>query len=158
MRGFWDSLIIARRCCFEILKTSKIICLIREWTRQFLSKIRFNRDRSANHNRSEILWTDLPDSNPWNHNWEEHVFISVSKDGLSLATQWCYRAGEKLTHGFRPASGPSLHSPRFSGNRYAPSLLERRERFIKEKPTREHLDNCAPRPLPLELFVGESRK
>jgi hypothetical protein len=44
-----------------------------------------------------------------------------------------------LTHGFRPVSGPSLHSPRFSGNQSAPSLLERRERFIKEKPTREHL-------------------
>jgi hypothetical protein len=43
-----------------------------------------------------------------------------------------------LTHGFRPVSGPSLHSPRFSGNQYAPSLLERREKFIKEKPTREY--------------------
>jgi hypothetical protein len=38
-------------------------------------------------------------------------------------------------------SGPSLHSPRFSGNQYAPSLLERRERFIKEKPTREYLSD-----------------
>jgi hypothetical protein len=44
-----------------------------------------------------------------------------------------------LTHGFRPVSGPSLHSPCFSGNQYAPGLLERRERFIKEKPTREYL-------------------
>jgi hypothetical protein len=43
-----------------------------------------------------------------------------------------------LTHGFRPVSGPSLHSPRFSGNQYAPSWLERRKRFIKEKPTREY--------------------
>jgi hypothetical protein len=46
-----------------------------------------------------------------------------------------------LTHGFRPVSGPSLHSPRFSGNQYAPSLLERRERFIKEKPTHEYLSD-----------------
>jgi hypothetical protein len=46
-----------------------------------------------------------------------------------------------LTHGFRPVSGPSLHSSRFSGNQYAPSLLERRKRFIKEKFTREHLSD-----------------
>jgi hypothetical protein len=46
-----------------------------------------------------------------------------------------------LTHGFRPVSRPSLHSLRFSGNQYAPSLLERRERFIKEKPTREYLSD-----------------
>jgi hypothetical protein len=46
-----------------------------------------------------------------------------------------------LTHGFRPVSGPSLHSPRFSGNQYARSLLERRERFIKEKSTREYLSD-----------------
>jgi hypothetical protein len=58
-----------------------------------------------------------------------------------LATQCCYRAGEKLTPGFRPVSGPSLHSPRFSGNQYAPSLLERRKKFIKEKPTRECLSD-----------------
>jgi hypothetical protein len=44
-----------------------------------------------------------------------------------------------LIHGFRPVSGPSLHSRHFSGNQYAPSLLERRERFIKEKPTHEYL-------------------
>jgi hypothetical protein len=47
-----------------------------------LFKIKYNHDRSANHNRSKILWTDLPDANPWNHNWEEHVLISVSQDGL----------------------------------------------------------------------------
>jgi hypothetical protein len=46
-----------------------------------------------------------------------------------------------LTPVFRPGSGPSLHSPRFSGNQYAPSLLERRKRFIKEKPTREYLSD-----------------
>jgi hypothetical protein len=46
-----------------------------------------------------------------------------------------------LTHGFCPVSGPSLHSPRFSGNQSAPSLLERGERFIKEKPTREYLSD-----------------
>jgi hypothetical protein len=46
-----------------------------------------------------------------------------------------------LTHGFRPVSGPSLHSPPFSGNQYAPNLLERKERFIKEKPTREYLSD-----------------
>jgi hypothetical protein len=46
-----------------------------------------------------------------------------------------------LTHGFRPVSGPSLHSPRFSGNQYPPSLLERREGFINEKPTREYLSD-----------------
>jgi hypothetical protein len=46
-----------------------------------------------------------------------------------------------LAHGFRPVSGPSLHSPRFSGNQYAPSLLKRRERFIKEKPTGEYLSD-----------------
>jgi hypothetical protein len=46
-----------------------------------------------------------------------------------------------LTHGFRPVSGPSLHSPRFSGNQYVPRLLERRERFIKEKLTREYLSD-----------------
>jgi hypothetical protein len=67
---------------FDILKNIKIISLVRECTRQFLFKIRYNRDWSANHNRSEILWTNLPDANPWNHNWEEHVFISVSQDGL----------------------------------------------------------------------------
>jgi hypothetical protein len=47
-----------------------------------------------------------------------------------------------LSHGFRPVSGPALHSPRFSGNQYAPSLLERRERFIKEKSTREYLSDA----------------
>jgi hypothetical protein len=46
-----------------------------------------------------------------------------------------------LIHGFRPVSGPSLHSPRFSGNQYVPSLLERRERLIREKPTREYLSD-----------------
>jgi hypothetical protein len=46
-----------------------------------------------------------------------------------------------LTDGFRSVSGPSLHSPRFSVNQYAPSFLERRERFIKEKPTREYLSD-----------------
>jgi hypothetical protein len=46
-----------------------------------------------------------------------------------------------LTHGFRPVSGPSLHSLRFSGNQYASSLLERRERFRNEKPTREYLSD-----------------
>jgi hypothetical protein len=46
-----------------------------------------------------------------------------------------------LTHGFRRVSGPSLHSLRFSGNQYVPSLLERKERLIKEKPTREHLSD-----------------
>jgi hypothetical protein len=49
------------------------------------------------------------------------------------------QAGEKLTHGFRPVSGPSLHFPCFSGNQYVPSLLERRERLIKEKHSREYL-------------------
>jgi hypothetical protein len=44
-----------------------------------------------------------------------------------------------LIHGFRPVSDPSLHSPRCSGNQYAASLLGRRERFIKEKFTREYL-------------------
>jgi hypothetical protein len=58
-----------------------------------------------------------------------------------LATQCCYRAGEKPTPGFRPVSGPSLHSPRFSGNQYAPSLLERRKIFIKEKPACEYLSD-----------------
>jgi hypothetical protein len=38
-------------------------------------------------------------------------------------------------------SGPSLHSPRFSGNQYTPSLLERRERLIKEKSIREYLSD-----------------
>jgi hypothetical protein len=51
------------------------------------------------------------------------------------------QSSEKLTHGFRPVSGPSLHSPRFSGNQYSPSLLERTERFIKVKPTREYLSD-----------------
>jgi hypothetical protein len=46
-----------------------------------------------------------------------------------------------LTHGFRAVSGPSLHYPHFSGNQYAPSSLERRKRFIKEKPTREYLSD-----------------
>jgi hypothetical protein len=46
-----------------------------------------------------------------------------------------------LTDGFCPVSGPSLHSPRFAGNQYAPSLLERRESFIKEKPTRIYLSD-----------------
>jgi hypothetical protein len=46
-----------------------------------------------------------------------------------------------LTHGFRHVSNPSLHSPRYSGNQYAPSLLKRRKRFIKEKPTREYLSD-----------------
>jgi hypothetical protein len=46
-----------------------------------------------------------------------------------------------LTPGFCPVSGPSLHSPRFSGNQYALSLLERRKRFIKEKLTREYLSD-----------------
>jgi hypothetical protein len=58
-----------------------------------------------------------------------------------LATQRWYIAGEKLTHGFRPVSGSSFHSPHFSGNQYAPSLLKRRERFIKEKPTHEYLSD-----------------
>jgi hypothetical protein len=42
---------------------------------------------------------------------------------------------------FRRVCGPSLHSSRFSGNQYAPSLLERREKFIREKPTREYLSD-----------------
>jgi hypothetical protein len=46
-----------------------------------------------------------------------------------------------LTHGFCPVSDPSLHSPRFSENQYAPSLFERRERFIKEKSIREYLSD-----------------
>jgi hypothetical protein len=46
-----------------------------------------------------------------------------------------------LTHGFRLVSGPSLHSSRFSGNQYVRSLLDRRERFIKEKPTCEYLSD-----------------
>jgi hypothetical protein len=46
-----------------------------------------------------------------------------------------------LTLGFHPVSGSSLHSLRLSGNQYASSLLERRERFIKEKPTREYLSD-----------------
>jgi hypothetical protein len=58
-----------------------------------------------------------------------------------LATQCCYRAGENSTPAFRAVSGPSLHSPRFSGNQYAPSFLERRKRFIKAKPTREYLSD-----------------
>jgi hypothetical protein len=82
MRGLWDSLMTARRCRSNMLKTSKIISLVRECTSQFLFKVRYNRDRSANHNRSEILWIDFADANPWKHNWEEHVFISVSQDGL----------------------------------------------------------------------------
>jgi hypothetical protein len=46
-----------------------------------------------------------------------------------------------LIYGFRPVSGPSLHSARFSGNQYPPGLLERREIFIKEKPTREYVSD-----------------
>jgi hypothetical protein len=30
MRGFWDSRMIARRCCFDILKNIKITSLVRE--------------------------------------------------------------------------------------------------------------------------------
>jgi hypothetical protein len=80
--GFWDSLMTARTWRFDMLTNTKSISLIRECTRQFLFKTRYNRDRSADPNRSEILWMDLPDANPWKHNWEKHVFISVSQDGL----------------------------------------------------------------------------
>jgi hypothetical protein len=67
---------------FWWVKNIKIISLVRGCTCQFLFKIRYNRDRSADHNPSEILWIDLRDANPWKHNWEEYVFISVSQDGL----------------------------------------------------------------------------
>jgi hypothetical protein len=48
-----------------------------------------------------------------------------------------------LIHDFLTVSAPfPVHqSPRFSGNQYAPSLLERRERFLKEKSTREYLSD-----------------
>jgi hypothetical protein len=35
----------------------------------------------------------------------------------------------------------SLHSPRFSGNQYAPSFVEKRKRFMEEKPCREYLSD-----------------
>jgi hypothetical protein len=63
-------------------KTSKIISLIRECTHQFLFRLRYIRDRLADHNRSEILWIDLPNPDPWKYNSEKHVFISVSQDGF----------------------------------------------------------------------------
>jgi hypothetical protein len=46
-----------------------------------------------------------------------------------------------LAPGFRLVFGPSLHSPRFSGNQYALSLLERRKRFLEERPSREYLSD-----------------
>jgi hypothetical protein len=46
-----------------------------------------------------------------------------------------------LTAGFRFVYDPSLHFPRFSGNQYAPSLLERRKRFMEEKSSREYLSD-----------------
>jgi hypothetical protein len=58
-----------------------------------------------------------------------------------MATHGCYRAGEKLTAGFRLVSDPSLHSPHFSGNQYAPSLLESRKRFMEERSSREYLSD-----------------
>jgi hypothetical protein len=60
---------------------------------------------------------------------------------VSLATHCCYKAGEKLTLGFRLVSGPSLHFPRFSRNQYALNLLDRREKFREQKPSREYLSN-----------------
>jgi hypothetical protein len=45
----------------------------------------------------------------------------------------------KLSLGFRFVSDPSLHSPRFSGNQYAPSLFERSKRLTEEKLSREDL-------------------
>jgi hypothetical protein len=44
-----------------------------------------------------------------------------------------------LTAGFRLVFGPSLHSPRFSGNQYALRLFGRRKRFMEEKLSREYL-------------------
>jgi hypothetical protein len=46
-----------------------------------------------------------------------------------------------LTPDFRLVSGSSLHSTGFSGNQDAPNLLERRKRFMEEKPSREYLSN-----------------
>jgi hypothetical protein len=47
----------------------------------------------------------------------------------------------KLTLGFRLVSGPLFHSPRFSRNQHAPSLLKRRKGFREEKPSREYLSD-----------------
>jgi hypothetical protein len=58
-----------------------------------------------------------------------------------LATHCCFRPDEKLIPGFCPVSNPSVHSPHFSGNQYAPRFLERRKIFIEEKPSREYLSN-----------------
>jgi hypothetical protein len=100
-------------------KTSKIISLVRECTRHFLFKIKYNRDRSANYNRSEILRTDLLDANPWNHNWEKHVFISVSQDGLrwqlSAATEqvrsWPLVFALFPVHHFTPRAFQEINIP-----------------------------------------------
>jgi hypothetical protein len=46
-----------------------------------------------------------------------------------------------LTADFRLVFGPSLHSPRFSGNQYAPSLHESRKRLMEENPCREYLSD-----------------
>jgi hypothetical protein len=106
-----------------------------------LFKMRYNRDQSADYNRSEILWIDLPDANPWQYNWEEHAFISISQDGLrwqlTAATDqvriWPLIFASFPIHHFTPQ--------RFSGNQYAPSLLEIRKRFLEEKLSREYLSD-----------------
>jgi hypothetical protein len=46
-----------------------------------------------------------------------------------------------LTADFRLVSDPSLYSARFSGNQYTPRFLERGERLMEEKPSREYLSN-----------------
>jgi hypothetical protein len=46
-----------------------------------------------------------------------------------------------LTAGFHLVSDPLLHSPRFSGNQYAPRFLEKRKGFMEEKPSCEYLSN-----------------
>jgi hypothetical protein len=58
-----------------------------------------------------------------------------------LAAHCCCRACEKSTPGFRLVSDPSLHSPGFSVNQYAPHFLERSKRFLEEKPSCEYLSD-----------------
>jgi hypothetical protein len=101
-----------------------------------LAMPRLNRSRSHSTVR-KLDANDLYPSITWIHcdltwlcpcfwrNDVANVFLNVSDDERTRTSD----------------SSPSLHSQRLPGNQYAPNLLERREKFIKEKPTREYLSD-----------------
>jgi hypothetical protein len=128
----------ARRCRFDMLKTSKLLA----WSENAQVDFWLKYDAIATDRRITIgprsckLICRMPIRETMT---EKSMSSSRSPRMVFMATQCCYRAGEMLNPGFRPVSGPSLHSPRFPGNQSVPSLLERRKMFIEGKPSRDYL-------------------